>query len=63
MTEDEMVGWTQWAWVWVDSGSWKWTGSLVGYSTQGCKEQDMTEVTEHSRLYTLDPILRKLAIY
>ena len=23
MTEDEMVGWT---WVWVDSGSWWWTG-------------------------------------
>ena len=28
MTEDEMVGWspTQWAWVWVNSGSWWWTG-------------------------------------
>ena len=27
-TEDEMVGWhqTQWTWVWVDSGSWWWTG-------------------------------------
>ena len=21
-----MVSWTQWAWVWVDSGSWWWTG-------------------------------------
>ena len=30
MTEDEMVGWlaspTWWTWVWVDSGSWWWTG-------------------------------------
>ena len=26
-TEDEMVGsLTQWTWVWVDSGSWWWTG-------------------------------------
>ena len=29
-TKDEMVGWhhqwTQWTWVWVDSGSWWWTG-------------------------------------
>ena len=27
--ENEMVGWhspTQWTWVWVDSGSWWWTG-------------------------------------
>jgi len=28
-TEDEMVGWqslAQWMWVWVNSGSWWWTG-------------------------------------
>ena len=28
-TEDEMVGWqslTQWTWVWVNPGSWWWTG-------------------------------------
>ena len=24
-TEDEMVGLTQWTWVWVNSGSWRWT--------------------------------------
>ena len=24
--EDEMVGWHQWTWVWVNSGSWWWTG-------------------------------------
>ena len=29
MTEDEIVGWhhrLNWRWVWVDSGSWWWTG-------------------------------------
>ena len=24
--EDEMVGWHQWTWVWVNSGSWWWIG-------------------------------------
>ena len=24
--EDEIVGWPQWTWVWMDSGSWLWTG-------------------------------------
>ena len=26
-----------------------WTESLVGYSPQGCKESDTTEVTKHAR--------------
>ena len=26
MTEDQMVSLTQWTWVWVNSGSWWWTG-------------------------------------
>ena len=26
MTEDEMASPTQWTWVWVNSGSWWWTG-------------------------------------
>ena len=26
MTEDEMSRWHRWTWVWVDSGSWWWTG-------------------------------------
>ena len=25
-TEDEMVGWHQWTWVWASSQSWWWTG-------------------------------------
>ena len=42
MTEDEMTGWHhQWAWVWVNSGSWWWTGRPG--VLRGCKELDMTE--------------------
>ena len=26
MTEDEMIGWTQWTWIWADSSSWWWIG-------------------------------------
>ena len=34
---------TGWTWVWVDSGSWWWTGSLVCCDSWGCKESDTTE--------------------
>ena len=34
---------SQRAWVWVNSGSWWWTGCLVCCSPWGCKESDMTE--------------------
>ena len=34
---------TQWVWVWVDSGSWWWTGGLVCCGSWGCKELDTTE--------------------
>ena len=33
---------TQWTWVWVNSGSWWWTG-LVCCDSWGHKESDMTE--------------------
>ena len=33
---------TWWTWVWVDSGSWWWTGR-PGCSSWGCKELDTTE--------------------
>ena len=26
-TEDEIAGWHRWTWVWVNSGSWWWTGT------------------------------------
>ena len=35
---------TQWTWVWVNSGSWWWTGRPgVPCSSWGCKESDTTE--------------------
>ena len=33
----------RWTWVWVSSGSWWWTGSLVCCSPWPQKESDMTE--------------------
>ena len=41
----------QWTWIWVNSGSWWWTGSPGTYSPWGHKESDMTEQlywTEHN---------------
>ena len=39
-TEDEM-GWmgslTQWTWVWVNSGSWWWTGRSGVLQSMGCR--------------------------
>ena len=34
---------TQWAWVWVNSGSWWWTGGLACCDSWGLKESDTTE--------------------
>ena len=34
---------TQWAWVWVNSGSWWWTGRPSCCDSRGRKELDMTE--------------------
>ena len=34
---------TQWTWVWVNSGSWWWTGMPGCRDSWGCKESDTTE--------------------
>ena len=34
---------SQWTWVWVNSGSWWWTGRLVCCSPWGRKESDTTK--------------------
>ena len=34
---------TRWTWVWLNSGSWWWTGSLACCSPWGHKGSDMTE--------------------
>ena len=41
--EGWMASLTQWTWVWVDSGSWWWTGRPGVLWFMGCKESDMTE--------------------
>ena len=38
-----MASLTQWTWVWVNSGSWWWTGRPSCYNPWGCKESDTTE--------------------
>ena len=41
--DDWMASPTQWIWVWVNSGSWWWTGRPACCSPWGHKELDMTE--------------------
>ena len=38
-----MVSLTQWIWVWINSGSWRWTGRLGVLQSMGVAELDMTE--------------------
>ena len=40
---DGMVSPTWWTWVWVNSGSWWWTGGLACCDSWGHKELDTTE--------------------
>ena len=55
--EKGMTGWdgwmaslTQWTWVWVNSGSWWWTGKPGMLSLWGCKESDTTTQVNWSLL-------------
>ena len=41
--DDWMASLTQWTCVWVNSGSWWWTGGLARGDSWGRKESDMTE--------------------
>ena len=48
--EKGTIGWdgwmaslTRWTWVWVNSGSWLWTGGLACCDSWGRKESDTTE--------------------
>ena len=48
-TEDEMVGWqslTQWTWVWVNPGSWWWTGRPGVLQSMGLQTVGHEWVTE-----------------
>ena len=68
MTEDEMVGWhhTQWTWVWVNCGSWWWTGRPGMLQPWGCKVGNhwATELNWHSLLHNYGKLIqeRKLII-
>ena len=42
-TEDEMASPTRWTWVWVNSGSWWWTGRPSGCNSWDHKESDTIE--------------------
>ena len=43
MTEDEMVGWHQWTWVWASSVSWWWTGNPGMLQSMGLQRVGHTE--------------------
>ena len=38
-----MASLTRWIWIWVNSGSWWWTGRPGVSDSWGCKESDKTE--------------------
>ena len=46
MTEDEMSSLTQWTWVWVNSGSWWWTGRPGMLQSMGSQRVGHSWATE-----------------
>ena len=58
-TEGELVGMaslTQWTWVWVNSGSWWWTGRPGVLWFMGRKESDTAERLNWTELMIFFPI-------
>ena len=51
-TEDEMASLTRWTWVWVNSGSWCWTGRPSGLRFMGL--QSRTRLSDWSDLIWSD---------
>ena len=51
-----MASLTWWTWVWVDSGSWWWTGRPGVLRSWGGKDSDMTEWLNWIRICFLPPI-------
>ena len=60
--EDEMVGWHQWTWVWVNSRSWWWTGRpgvLQSVGSQRVRHDWATELNAYiNRLVEQNRILK-----
>ena len=46
-----MASLTQWTWVWVNSGSWWWTGRPGVLQSMGHKESDATEWLNWTAIY------------
>ena len=44
----------RWRWVWVNSRSWWWTGSLSCCDSWGCKEMDTTQCLHYVQMWELD---------
>ena len=69
MTEDVMVGWhhpsTQWTWVWVNSGSWWWTGRPGVLQFMRWQRVGHGWVTELNRaiLFTTPPKIVRIVFY
>ena len=55
MTEDKVVGWHQWTWVWENSGRWWRTGKPGMLQSMGRKESHMTDQLNNN----MDKILNK----
>ena len=51
-----MASLTRWTWVWVNSGSWWWTGRPGVLNSWGCKESDMTERLNWNELNWTEPV-------
>ena len=46
-----MASWTQWAWVWVNSGSWWWTGMPGMLQSMGLQRVGHNWVTELNLIF------------
>ena len=54
-----MVSPTGWMWVWVNSGSWWWTGRPGVLQSMGSKESDRTEWLNWSYFILIDAIYKE----
>ena len=48
-----MASSTQWTWVWVSSGSWRWTGRPGVLQSMGSQESDATELCMHIQNFSI----------
>ena len=58
-----MASWTQWTWVWVNSGSWWWTGRPGMLQSMGCKELDAAKWLNWTELISFRSELLREALY